>query len=372
MEVEAELTWLADMETCKLSQGNYTTSNLSEIQCANKTLEDVLGAKQNSSDKLVFPSGVSVRIVGEGLEGESLNEDFHAYALQHEVLENLRTQLALDISLSPGATLYLEAVHFIGKIEVFGNETATVQSKVSNLMFVNCKVDPPVPDVKQKALAKLEGEGVRDPSASGWSGWLILRNAALTLQINGSHFTGDVFVEQSTFNFSASKSVFQLKDQGFQLVNGTSFIKLDAVSVSSGREHPSFKLRFGRHELHVARSYFSGSAFDIRGGFAKALDIILDVRDTSLSGPRAIVVSEVHTVKLHLAGVYMDGLDSGVSASDFEVQRVFNDVHYLLFLLQPRLRYALMLAMCISTTAELKAQSRQPCISISGMVRALR
>ena len=226
-----------------------------------------------------------------------------------------RTKLDFDISLLPGASLFLEALHFQGRIEV---ETSTDQSKMSYLAFENCTVEPPAPDAKQLALAKLDQNGFQDPSASAWQGWLMLRHAALTLQIHGSRLNGGAFVEQSTnFSLSASNSSFS---QGFQLVNVTSHIQLEEVEVWSGIRNPSFKMLSGRPEVHVAGSTFYGSAFEI----IDSLDLILDVggntRITGGPGQRAIVVNgyKGHRSQVDLQDVEITRSDIGVGASDFQ------------------------------------------------------
>ena len=221
-------------------------SNLSEILCAGKRLKDIIEMNPNSSNKLVLKPEVTVRLVGKG---------------------GRQTLLELDISLLPGASLYLEALHLEGKIEVLEDETSSGQSKMSHLTFVSCGVKPPEPDEKQLALAELEMSGLQDPSASAWRGWLMLRHAALTLEINNSHLQGGAFVEQSTdFSLLASSSSFDLEGQGFQLVNVTSHIRLEEVAVGltfRNQGHPSFQMLRGRHEVHVTGSTFGGSAIEI-------------------------------------------------------------------------------------------------------------
>ena len=306
-------------------------SNLSEIRCASdsgKTLKDFTAMHPNSSNKLVLAPAKPVRIVGKGRWGQ--------------------TKLEFDISLLPGANLYLEALSWKGKIEV-ENETSIGQSKMSYLTFVKCSVGPPAPDAKQQALAKMEMDGFHNPSASAWQGWLMLRHAALTLQIRGSGVYGGAFVEQSTnFNLSASKSSFYLQGHGFQLVNVTSHIRLEGAEARSQGRHPSFKMLSGRHEVHVAGSTFYGSAIQIK----ESLHLILNVGGNTrfFGGQRAIVVKgraghsvsstrfrggqraivvtggEGHSSQVDLQDVKIeDASEYGVGASDFTVQRVDKD-----------------------------------------------
>ena len=289
--------------TCELSEGLYTMSNLSEIQCASdKRLKDIIEMNPNSSSKFVLKPEVPVRLVGKGEE---------------------LTKLEFDVSLSPGASLYLEALHLEGQIEVIENETSIGESKMSCLTFVKCHVTPPAQDAKQLALANLEISGLQDPSASAWWGWLMVRDAALSLQIHGSHLHGGAFVEQSTnFNLFASKTSFHLEGQGFQLVNVTSHIQLEEVVVwnfcrISG--HPSFQMLSGRPEVHVTGSTFFGSAIEIK----EPADLILDVGKTRFKrgGQRAIVVTgyEGNSSQVDLQDVNIRGFsDVGVRASDFQ------------------------------------------------------
>ena len=300
-EINPSFADVDSYHTCELSEGNYTLSNLSEILCAGKRLKEIIEMNPNSSNKLVLAPGKLVRLVGKGEE---------------------QTKLEFDVSLSPGASLYLEALHFQGRIEVLENETASGQSKMSYLTFVNCTVEPPAPDAKQVKLAKLELDGgIQDPLA--WRGWLMLRDAALTLEINNSHLHGGAFVKQSpTFNLSASNSSFYLEDQGFQLVNVTSHIQLEEVEVwnqKRNQSYPSFQMLSGRHEVHVAFSEFYGSAIEI----IEPADLILDVRgNTQFNGGRsAIVVTgwEGNSSQVDLQDVKIQGcLDVGVRASDFQ------------------------------------------------------
>ena len=307
--VEQEINPSFDVDTydtCELSEGLYTMSNLSEIWCASgnsgKSLKNIIEMHPNSSNKLVLAPGKPVRLVGKGKRW-------------WQVKFLWRTKLDFDISLLPGASLFLEALHFQGRIEV---ETSTDQSEMSYLAFENCTVEPPAPDAKQLALAKLDQNGFQDPSASAWQGWLMLRHAALTLQIHGSRLNGGAFVEQSTnFSLSASNSSFS---QGFQLVNVTSHIQLEEVEVWSGIRNPSFKMLSGRPEVHVAGSTFYGSAFEI----IDSLDLILDVggntRITGGPGQRAIVVNgyKGHRSQVDLQDVEITRSDIGVGASDFQ------------------------------------------------------
>jgi len=230
--------------------------------------------------------------------------------------------LEVEISLLPGASLFLEALHFQGKFEV---ETSTDQSKMSYLTFVNCNVKPPARDAKEEALAELEAElemsGLQDPSASAWRGWLILRDAALTLQIHHSYLFGGAFVEQSTnFNLFASKSsFFKLEGPGFQLVNVTSHIQLEEVTVWNQRSHTSFlQMVLGRPEVHVAGSKFEGSAIEMQ----RSVDLILDVSNTEFrGGKRAIDVNggEGHSSQVDLQDVEIKyPSELGVGASDFQ------------------------------------------------------
>ena len=314
-EIKPRLADVDTYDTCELSEGRYTMSNLSEIRCASvENLKLV-----NSSNKLVLAAGVAVRFVGKGKWGQ--------------------TKLEFDISLSPGASLHLEALQLEGQIEVLENETSIGQSKMSYLTFVNCSVFPPEPDATQQALAELEMYGLQDPSASAWPGWLMLRDAALTLQIHDSRLYGGAFVKQSpNFNFLASKSRFDLKGQGFQLVNVTSHIRLEKVQLwSQGRHqlwsqgrHPSFQMLNGWHEVHVAGSTFVGSAIQIE----EFVDLILNVSSTSfINGQQAIVVIgrgriedifvnegfEGHTSQVDLQDVTIKEFsDVGVGASDFQ------------------------------------------------------
>ena len=279
--VEQEINPSFDVDTydtCELSEGLYTMSNLSEILCASgqKKWKDIIEMHPNSSKKLVLEPTKPLRLVGKGEE---------------------QTTLEFDISLLPGANLSLKALHLEGRIEALQDETSSGQSKMSYLTFVNCSVKPPAPDAKQKALAKLDQNGFHDPfpgDASGWWGWLMLRDAALTLQIQGSHLYGGAFVKQSThFSLLASNSSFDLQGQGFQLFNVTSHIQLEEVEVwtTSNPEyqhHPSFQMLNGRPKLHVAGSTFYGSAIHIK----EPVDLILDVGGNTRfrGGPRVIVV----------------------------------------------------------------------------------
>ena len=312
-EINPRLADVDSYHTCELSEGNYTMSNLSEIWCASgnsgKSLKIIIEMNPNSSNKLVLAAGKPVRLVGKG--GKRSWRD------------KWQTKLDFDISLLPGASLFLEALHFQGKIEV---ETSTDQSKMSYLTFMKCSVVPPEPDAKQQALAELERNGFHDPSASAWQGWLVLRHAALTLQIHGSRLNGGAFVEQSTnFSLSASNSSFS---QGFQLVNVTSHIQLEEVEVWSGSRNPSFQMLRGRPEVHVAGSTFYGSAIEI----IDSLDLILDVggntRITGDPGQHAIVVNgyEGHRSQVDLQDVEITHSDIGVGASDF--QRCISGDHF--------------------------------------------
>ena len=289
-------------DTCELSEGNYTLSNLSEIWCASgnsgKSLKNIIEMHPNSSKKLVLEPTKPLRLVGKGEE---------------------QTTLDFDISLLPGANLSLKDLRLKGRIEVLEDETSSGQSKMSYLTFVNCTVEAQAHDAKQLALAELELEGgIQDPLA--WRGWLMLRDAALTLQIHDSSLYGGAFVKQSpTFNLSASKSSFYSEDQGFQLVNVTSHIRLEEVQVWSQGSHPSFKMLSGRHEIHVAGSTFYGSAIEI----LDSLDLILDVSNTQFTyGRSAIVVTghEGHGSRVDLQDVKI----SGVSISGCSVAVVCN------------------------------------------------
>ena len=273
-EINPSFADVDSYDTCELSEGIYTMSNLSEILCAGKRLKEIIGMNPNSSNKLVLEptKPKPVRLVGKGAG---------------------QTRLKLDVSPLPGASLFLEALHFQGKIEV---ETSTDQSKMSYLTFVKCMVEPPARDAKQLALAKLDQNGFHDPfpgDASGWQGWLMLRDAALTLQIQGSHLYGGAFVKQSThFSLLASNSSFDLQGQGFQLFNVTSHIQLEEVEVwttgNPKHQHPSFQMLSGRPEVHVAGSTFYGSAIHIK----EPVDLILDVGGNTRfrGGQRVIVV----------------------------------------------------------------------------------
>ena len=311
-EINPRLADVDTYDTCelKLSRGSrYTMSNLSEIRCTSgKTLKDFTAMHPNSSNKLVLATGKPVRIVGKGKWGQ--------------------TKLDFDISLLPGANLYLEALSWKGRIEV-ENETSIGQSKMSYLTFVKCTVKPPARDAKQQALAKMEVDGFHDPSASAWFGWLMLRDAALTLQIHGSYLQGGAFVERSNnFNLSASKSHFDLQGQGFQLVNVTSHIWLEEVEVWSQGSHPSFQIMLsglqglqmlsGRHEVHVAGSTFHETSIQIQ----EPLYLILDVSTTRFEqGRQAVVVhgSEGHTSQVDLQDVTIYNFaENGVGASDVQ------------------------------------------------------
>ena len=271
-EINPSFADVDSYHTCKLSEGNYTMSNLSEIQCdSGKTLKDIIEMNPNSSNKLVVAPGKPVRLVGKG---------------------RWQTMLEFDISLSPGASLCLEALNIQGKIEILQDETSIDQSKMSYLTFVNCIVNPPEPDAKQLALAELELDGgIQDPLA--WRGWLMLRDAALTLQIHDSSLYGGAFVKQSpTFYLSASKSYFYFEGRGFQLVNVTSHIQLEEVKVwahwNPATGHPSFQMLSGRPEVHVAGSTFYGSAIEMQ----RSVDLILDVSNTQFKyGRSAIAVT---------------------------------------------------------------------------------
>ena len=304
-EIDPSLADVDTYDTCELSEGTYTMSNLSEIRCASgKKLEEITANNPNSSNKLMLAPGKPVRLVGKGKWGQ--------------------TKLEFDISLLPGANLYLEALSWKGRIEV-EDTTSIGQSKMSYLTFVNCSVEPPAPDAKQQALARLEQKGILDPFASAWQGWLMLRDVALTLQIHDSSLYGGAFVERSTnFNLSASKSFFQLKGQGFQLVNVTSHIWLEEVQVVAARKgRPSFQMVLGRHEVHVAGSFFHGSAFKIE----PELDLILNVSNTKFwHGQKAIVVNgrRGHTAQVDLQDVEIKhSSDVGVGTSDFQSATVF-------------------------------------------------
>ena len=302
-EINPRLADVDSYHTCELNEGNYTLSNLSEILCASgERLKEIIGMNPNSSNKLVLEptKPKPVRLVGKG---------------------DQQTKFEFEISLLPGASLYLEALHFQGKIEV---ETSTDQTKMSYLTFVNCTVKPPALDAKQKALADLELDGgIQDPFA--WRGWLMVRDAALTLEINNSHLHGGAFVEQSTdFSLLASSSSFDLEGQGFQLVNVTSHIRLEEVAVGltfRNQGHPSFQMLRGRHEVHVTGSTFGGSAIEIQ----EPLHLILDVggKTEFHGGQRAIVVTgyegnsnssqvDLQDVKISYPSQF------GVGASDFQ------------------------------------------------------
>ena len=302
-EINPRLADVDSYHTCELSEGIYFMSNLPEILCAGKRLKEIIEMNQNSSNKLVLKPGKPVRLVGKGQE---------------------QTKLEFDISLLPGASLYLEALHLEGKIEVLQNATLIDQSKMSHLAFVNCSVEPPAPDEKQLALGNLEKNGLQDPSASAWRGWLMLRDAALTLQIHGSRLNGGAFVEQSSnFNLWASKSKFKLKGHGFQLVNVTSHIRLEEVKVWSQGSHPSFQMLRGQPEVHVEGSIFDGSAIQIKD----PVDLTLNVRGNTQfhGGQRAIDVhgGEGHGSQVDLQDVKISyPSEHGVGASDFRLQWV--------------------------------------------------
>ena len=296
-----------DICELKLSRGSrYTMSNLSEIRCASgKRLKEITAPLHpNSSNKLVLKPGVAVRIVGKGWWGQ--------------------TKLDFDISLLPGANLSLKDLRLKGRIEVLEDETSSGQSKMSYLTLVSCSVKPPAPDAKQQALAKMEVTGIQDPFASTWQGWLILRDAALTLQIHDSSLYGGAFVEQSpNFNLSASKSKFSFDAQGFQLFNVTSHIQLEKVDVIGGQvsqlhNHPSLNMVLGRHKVHVTGSTFDGSAIQIK----EPVDLILDVSTTEFfGGQKAIIVvdgSEGHSSQVDLQDVKINHFSDGVGASDFQ------------------------------------------------------
>ena len=301
-EINPSFADVDSYDTCELSEGNYTLSNLSEILCAGKRLKEIIGMNPNSSKKLVLAPTKPLRLVGKGEE---------------------QTKLEFDISLLPGASLYLEALHLEGQIEDLENETSTDQSKMSYLIFVNCTVGPPEPD----PLAMLELDwGIQDPFA--WRGWLMVRDAALTLEINNSHLHGGAFVKQSrNFNLLASQdSSFDLEGQSFQLVNVTSHIQLEGVTVKVYAQrhfqlhnHPSFNMVLGRHEVHVAGSTFEGSAIEIK----EPADLILDVSTTRFrDGQRAIVVTarEGNSSQVDLQDVEIHEFSElGVGASDFQI-----------------------------------------------------
>ena len=311
-EINPRLADADGYHTCELSEGSYTMSNLSEIRCASETLKLV-----NSSNKLVLAPTKPVRLVGKGTRQWGW-----------------QTELEFDISLLPGANLSLEALRLKGRIEVLENETSIGQSKMSYLTFVNCSVEPPR-DAKQWALAEFEKDGIQDPSASAWWGWLMLRDAALTLQIHDSDLYGGAFVERSTnFNFLAFKSYFDLKGQGFQLANVTSHIQLEEVEVHgwgnrpSFNKHPSFNMVLGQHEVQVAGSTFYGSAIQIK----ESLHLILNVGGNTqfLGGVgcrSAIVVGvrEGHTSQVDLQDVKINKFSEfGVGASDFQSATVLS------------------------------------------------
>ena len=284
-EINPSFADVDSYHTCELSEGSYTMSNLSEILCASgKPLKEIIEMNPNSSSKFVLKPEVPVRLVGKGEE---------------------LTKLEFDVSLSPGASLYLEALDLEGQIEVLENETASGQSKMSYLTFVSCSVEPPAND------------------ASAWKGWLMTRDAALTLQVHDSHLFGGAFVEQSTnFNLFASKSSFYLSAEDFQLVNVTSHILLEEVKVWNLKKrrisgHPSFQMLSGQPEVHVAGSTFHGSAIEMQ----KYVDLILNVSNTQFDlGKRAIVVnaSEGHSSQVDLQDVKIHDFSDGVVASDFQ------------------------------------------------------
>ena len=312
-EINPSFADVDSYDTCELSEGLYTMSNLSEILCAGKRLKDIIEMNPNSSNKLVLEPTKPVRLVGKGGGKRS----------RWAPKSKWQTKLDFDISLSQGASLFLEALHFQGKIEVLENKTSSGQSKMSYLTFVNCSVEPPEPDAKQQALAEWEVEGIQYPSASTWWGWLMLRDAALTLQIHGSDLHGGAFVEQSTnFSLLASNSSFDLEGQGFQLVNVTSHIQLEEVVVWNPKKrnqfHPSFQMLSGRHEVHIAGSTFYGSAIEIK----RSGDLILNVSNTQFfDGQAAIVVhgGEGHTLQVDLQDVTIRSFSrNGVGASDFQ------------------------------------------------------
>ena len=307
----------ADVDTydrCELSEGNYTMSNLSEIRCGGKPSKEIVEMNPNSSNKLVLAPGKPVRLVGRGEE---------------------QTKLEFDVSLSPGASLYLEALQFQGQIEVLHDETSSGESKMSYLTFVNCTVKPPARDAKQQALAELDDNGIQDPSASAWWGWLVLGHAALSLQIHDSRLHGGAFVEQSSnFNLWASKSKFKLEGQGFQLVNVTSHIRLEEVEVYAHgygqlHNHPTFQMLRGRPEVHVTGSTFVGSAIEIK----EPADLILDVGGNTRFWPflvsdRAIVVGSMrqsrHRLQVDLQDVVITDFSDGVSIYGFDLNVSIN------------------------------------------------
>ena len=323
--VEQEINPSFDVDTydtCELSEGNYTLSNLSEILCASgKSLKDITALHPDSL-VLVLEATKPLRLVGKGW---------------------WQTKLDFDISLLPGANLSLKDLHFQGTIAVDTVETSSGQTKMSYLTFVNCMVELPAPDAKQLALAEMERDGLQDPFANAWQGWLMLRDAALTLQIHGSHLNGGAFVEQSTnFSLLASNSSFDLQGQGFQLVNVTSHIQLEEVEVNDDSRwnltshiqleevevhadsrwnlgHPSFQMLSGRPEVHVAGSTFHGSAIEIK----RSVNLILDVRHTKFKYGRSAIVVTRSEGQVDLQDVKIEGFSKhdsefGVGASDFQ------------------------------------------------------
>ena len=308
-EINPSFADVDSYDTCELSEGIYTMSNLSEILCAGKRLKGIIEMNPNSSNKSVLEptKPKPVRLVGKG---------------------DQQTKFEFDISLLPGASLFLEALHFQGKIEALSSG----QSKMSYLKLVNCTVEPPAPDQKQLTMLELDG-GIQDPFA--WWGWLMVRDAALTLEINNSHLHGGAFVKQSrNFNLLAShNSSFDLEGQSFQLVNVTSHIQLEGVKVYAQRRfrlrnHPSFSMVLGRHEVHVAGSTFFGSALEIK----EPANLILDVSATEFDGgQRAIVVhgADGHTSQVDLQNVTIhDFSEFGVGASDFQSANGLMEVHW--------------------------------------------
>ena len=328
--VEQEINSSFDVDTydtCELSEGLYTMSKLSEILCASgQKLKDIIEMHPNSSKKLVLEPTKPLRLVGKGEE---------------------QTTLEFDISLLPGANLSLKALHLEGRIEALQDETSSGESKMSYLTFVNCTVKPPARDAKQQALAELDDNGIQDPSASAWWGWLVLRHAALSLQIHDSRLHGGAFVKQSThFSLLASNSFFDLQGQGFQLFNVTSHIQLEEVKVWTTdnpeyQHHPLFQMLNGRPKLHVAGSTFYGSAIHIK----EPVDLILDVGGNTRfrGGPRVIVVDggEADSLQVDLQDVEIHGLgvggkhfsEIGVGASEvcccifFSPSSIQKDVH---------------------------------------------
>jgi len=126
--VEQEINPSFDVDiydTCELSEGNYTMSNLSEIWCASgnsgKSLKNIIEMHPNSSKKLVLEPTKPLRLVGKGWQWQAMSDSMPARKWQ--------TKLEFDISLLPGASLYLEALGFQGRIDIMRLQVVNPQCR---------------------------------------------------------------------------------------------------------------------------------------------------------------------------------------------------------------------------------------------------